>query len=149
METEKTDYAKKLIHILNSEFSDWEAHREGIIDDKGNLLKVPTEQQKKAVYTDMHVIVRALKRTMDALGKDGAMPNCCADMQKVSEIYNIPMEDLMEDPYIKEAMVVGDGQYAANNIASGDVSGSIVGGVPGNSGKPLKKLKKKRAIIKQ
>lgn len=148
MESENNDYAHKLIHILNTEFSDWEAKREGIIDKNGNLLKVPTDAQRQEMYTDLHVIIRSVKRTLDALGKTKSIPFTAKNIKKLSEMYNIDINDLMVDPYLKEAMVVGDGEYNADNIASGDVSGAIVNGGPNIPGKKAKVEKRKRAIVK-
>lgn len=145
MQEENKDYAAKLIKILNTEFSDWEAKREGIIDDKGNLLKIPSDEQKSTIYTSEHAVIRSLKRSIESLGKEKAKVYTSRQIDKLCELSNLTRQDFQSDEYLKEAMVVGDGDYNASNIASGDVSGSIVGGGP--SELERKKYRKKLSSV--
>ena len=57
-------YAIRLSRLIQLDFTDWSAYEEGIIDDKGKVIKKPSSPSERASWTKFHVIARNLKRMM-------------------------------------------------------------------------------------
>jgi len=56
-----TYFAYKLGILLSKPFTQWEAYKLGLIDDKGNIIKKPTTPEEKNALNTFYNLVRKIK----------------------------------------------------------------------------------------
>lgn len=59
--------AYKVIQLMSQSFTDWEAFKTGVIDDKGNVIKKANTSTEKKSWDKFHIIIRNLKRLLAKL----------------------------------------------------------------------------------
>lgn len=144
-------YALRLARLLSMGFHDWEAHKLGIIDDQGNVLKRPSTTVEKANYTRFHSMVRSLKQTIQKYTGSFGSKSMAAKMgwNAIIREYGEPELDQMDLSLISEStalstvveMIAGDSGGDSVKIASGETSGDVTNiGADGQ-------IKKKKKIV--
>lgn len=128
-------YAYRLATLLGKSFAKWEAHKLGIIDDQGNVLRRPETPKEKSHYTKFHSMVRSLKQTIQKFSGGFGTTALAVKMGWNAIIKEYGEPDLSRMPLVEcecdsdlhklIEMVGGDCGGDANAIASGSKSGSI------------------------
>ncbi len=57
----------KVIRLLSTPWTSWEAHKLGLIDDHGKTIKKAKNSKEKGAMTMFHILVKNLKRVLDKL----------------------------------------------------------------------------------
>lgn len=145
--TMDTVYALRLARLLGMSFHKWEAHKLGIIDDQGNVLKRPSTPIEKSNYTKFHSMVRSLKQTIQKYTGSAGSMSMSAKMgwNAIIREYGEPKLDEMDLSMISESkalstiveMIAGDSGGDEIKISTGEKSGDVVGA--GSGGIPKKK----------
>ena len=60
-------YTLRFLRLLTTPWNKTNAYKEGIIDDKGKVIKKPETSKEKAVYNTFHRLVYNLKRLLNKL----------------------------------------------------------------------------------
>ena len=58
-------YSLRFLRLLTTPWNKTNAYKEGIIDDKGKLIKKPQTSKEKSVYNTFHKLVYNLKRLLN------------------------------------------------------------------------------------
>lgn len=58
-------YTLRFLRLLTTPWNKTNAYKEGILDDKGKLIKKPETSKEKAVYNTFHKLVYNLKRLLN------------------------------------------------------------------------------------
>lgn len=127
--------------LMNTEFKDWDAHKEGLITERGTIVRVPKTPSEQAAYTIFHGKVRALRKFAIDKNKYGVYYT----YNKIVDCYGEPemsLDEILTKFRIVEDMVAGDSGGSVDNIASGVTSGNIVSGGPSLLKKTTKSKKK-------
>ena len=144
-------YAYRLATLLGKSFSKWEAHKLGIIDDQGNVLRRPETPREKSHYTKFHSMVRSLKQTIQRFsGGFGTTAlavkmgwNAVIKEYGEPDLSRMPLVECEEDSDLHKLieMVSGDCGGDATKIATGEKSGSVTDMGAGQTKKIDKKKK--------
>ena len=136
--------ANLFVGLMHSEFCDWDAKREGIVDDKGNLVKRPKTSTEKDSYSPLHATVRSMKRTNESVEGFLAVESMAYAWKNLEKRYDFSDKDkqyIIEELPFMESVIAGDSGYQANEIASGVTSGDVTNAGPESvSIKPKKKV---------
>lgn len=144
--TVDTVYAYKFIRLMKKPFTEWEAYKARIIDDRGSVLKRPSSPEEKASYTPFHASVRSIKRmlsTVPGLNGVSSMMSAWSAVASRFDITESQQKEIFEALPLFEAMVAGDAGGNPQNIASGTTSGDVVSKGP----ETLPKKKRKRLKV--
>ncbi|ADQ52730.1 gp61.1 conserved hypothetical protein [Aeromonas phage PX29] len=138
-------YAYRLATLLGKSFAKWEAHKLGIIDDQGNVLRKPETPKEKSHYTKFHSMVRSLKQTIQRFsGGFGTSAlalkmgwNAIIKEYGEPDLSMMPLTECEENSDLHKLieMVGGDCGGDATAIATGAKSGSVTDKGPDNMGK--------------
>jgi hypothetical protein len=60
-------YSLRFLRLLTTPWNKTNAYKEGIIDDKGKLIKKPQTSKEKSVYNTFHKLVYNLKRLLNKI----------------------------------------------------------------------------------
>lgn len=136
-----TVYAVKFIRLMQKPFSEWSAYKHSVIDDKGNLIKLPKTQEEKKAYTPFHASIRAMKRIMNTVPGLNTMATMATSWSAVASRYglNEHEKEIFDALPLFEEMVAGDSSGDSTAIASGETSGVITNKGPDVMGKRKKK----------
>ena len=117
----------ELIELLKTDFKDWTSCSEfGIINESGDIVKYPTKLSERMPRTQR--IARNLIK---------------GSMYELKE-FKKQNSDNVSFATIVEGIVIGDHGGDPVNIASGEMSGSLVTTGAGGKGKPKKVYRKKK-----
>lgn len=133
-------YAIRLSRLLQLDFTDWEAYKQGVINASGDVIKQPSNSAEKNSWTKFHVVARNLKRLAGYIPGAGFALRYGAGYMLLKEL---------QEPYglsddfnlVLESVVAGDSGGDPLAIASGETSGAITNVIQPTKKKP--KLKKK------
>lgn len=137
-------YAYKFIRLMQKPFTEWNAYRAKIIDDKGTVLKRPSSPEEKAAYTAFHASVRSIKRMMSTVPGLAGIGSMMSAWSAVASRYNITeseQKEIFEALPLLEDMVAGDSGGSVQNIATGTTTGAIT-----NKGPETLPSKKRKRI---
>ena len=81
-------YAFRFIHLLNMDWNKTEAYKNGIIDEKGKLIKKPKTSKEKDSYTAFHRLVFNVRK---AIG-DSKLSGFASSLYLLSEKYDIQLD---------------------------------------------------------
>lgn len=136
-------YAYRFIRLMQKKFSEWEAFKTGIIDDKGNVLRRPKTDEEKSSYTPFHGAVRSLKKMVSAVPGASTWATISGSISAIGARFGMSESDIQmvqaDYQYLYEAMVAGDSGGNPTNIASGTTTGAVVNAGPEVIGKKKKK----------
>lgn len=136
-------YAYRFIRLMQKNFSEWDAFKTGIIDDKGNVIKRPKTDEEKSSYTPFHGAVRALKKMVATVPGATTWAGITSSISAIGSRFGLTEAEvqLMQEQYqpLFEEMVAGDAGGNPTNIASGTTSGAIVNKGPQTIGKQKRK----------
>lgn len=140
-------YAYRFIRLIQKDFTDWEAFKKGIIDERGNVIKRPKTDEEKSAYTPFHGAVRSIKKMLNRVPGAQTWATIAGAISAVGSRYGLTEEQIDDVSIIAkplfESMVAGDSGGDQNKIASGTNSGDIVNAGPvviKNKRKSLKEL---------
>lgn len=131
-------YAYKFVRLMQKPFITWDAYGKGIIDDKGNLLKRPTNKSEKEAYTPFHASIRSMKRMLSTIPGLTGMSSFMSGLSAVASRYGITESEQKEicKQILGEDMVAGDSGGSIENIGSGTTTGASANkgplSIPGN-----------------
>jgi IS1 family transposase len=92
-------FVYKFAKFISMDWTDWEAYKLGIIDDKGNVIKKNrTMSVEKANYTFFHRLLRKLKQLMEKL------PGMKSKLGKAAAAYFLFKEELVKHGTNAEAL---------------------------------------------
>jgi hypothetical protein len=92
-------FVYKFAKFISMDWTDWEAYKLGIIDDKGNVIKKNrTMSAEKANYTFFHRLLRKLKQLMEKL------PGMKSKLGKAAAAYFLFKEELIKHGTNSEAL---------------------------------------------
>ena len=92
-------FVYKFAKFISMDWTDWEAYKLGIIDDKGNVIKKNrTMSAEKANYTFFHRLLRKLKQLMEKL------PGMKSKLGKAAAAYFLFKEELVKHGTNAEAL---------------------------------------------
>jgi len=93
-------YTLRFLRLLTTPWNKTNAYKEGIIDDKGKVIKKPETSKEKAVYNTFHRLVYNLKRLLNKLpfGKSTIASYAAA-------LFLIKEESNMSDVAIRKVML--------------------------------------------
>ena len=141
-------YAFRLARLLTTDWKNWGAYKDGIIDENGKRTNEKVSGKAKANWTFFHRATASLERMMEKV------PGGKIKLVKALALFKLFTES-NEDPEVQvlkfaeeqaqkiiEAMTGGDSGGDPVRIASGENSGNVVGKNPENIG--LKRRKKKK-----
>lgn len=143
-----TAYAYKFIRLMQKPFTEWTSYSYGIIDDKGNLIRLPKTKEEKGSYTPFHASIRAMKRLMNKVPGLSTMAMMATSWSAMASRFNlVEHEDVIfkELPLFEE-MVAGDSGGDVSNISSGRTSGAITNKGPEVLTKTKRKKKKEDKV---
>lgn len=129
-------YALRMSRLLHKPFREWNAFKEGVIDELGNVIKKPESQKERVAWTKFHVVARNLKRMIQTAPGGSSALKIGASYILLKEIRD---EHGLSDLFI-EAVVSGDAGGNPSDIAQGINSGAVT--YPGAGGTMGKKKKK-------
>ena len=142
-------FAYRFIRLMQKNFNEWKAFNLGIIDERGNLIKIPKTDEEKEAYTPFHASIRALKRTLATIPGVTTWTTISSSLSAIGSRFGLTESDWsiiskeLGDP-LYESMVAGDagnGTSSPESIASGETTGAVTNIGAG-------KLKRPRKIIK-
>jgi hypothetical protein len=144
-----TVYAVKFIRLMQKSFTEWGAYKHSIIDEKGNLIKLPKTPEEKKAYTPFHASIRAMKRIMNTVPGLNTLATMATTWSAVASRYglNEHEQEIFDALPLFEEMVAGDSSGDPVAIASGETSGAITNKGPDVIGKTVKRKKKKEDKI--
>ncbi|ASD52016.1 hypothetical protein KNT64_gp064 [Pseudomonas phage PspYZU05] len=111
----------RLIELLKKDFKDWPAFNAGIINEKGSLLRLPTNKEQSEFYGLQSEVARRLRAQLDLKNLNSAKEI----IESAIRFFNIPHES-QQELYSMLEMVAGDSGGSAENIASGTTTGDII-----------------------
>jgi hypothetical protein len=92
-------FVYKFAKFISMDWTDWEAYKLGIIDDKGNVIKkTRTSSEEKQNYTFFHRLLRKLKQLMEKL------PGMKSKLGKAAAAYFLFKEELVKHGTNAEAL---------------------------------------------
>jgi IS1 family transposase len=92
-------FVYKFAKFISMDWTDWEAYKLGIIDDKGNVIKKNrTMSVEKQNYTFFHRLLRKLKQLMEKL------PGMKSKLGKAAAAYFLFKEELVKHGTNAEAL---------------------------------------------
>ena len=142
-------YAYKFVRLMQKSFSEWTAHKMGLIDDRGQLLKMPKTPEEKTSYTPFHAAIRSMKRMMSTVPGLTGVSSVMSAWSAVASRYNITeseQKEIFNALPLFEDMVAGDSGGSTQNIATGTTTGAITNKGPAVLGKK-KSTKRKRVKV--
>ena len=123
-------YTIRFLSLFNMRFSQWRAHRHGIIDRDGNKVREPETPNEKRAWTKLHVLIANIKKAFHMLpGGQSVAATAAASVAALMESNDPGLQELARevDPefrvLLNEAMVTGDATGAPN---SGETTGAFV-----------------------
>ncbi|ADG59966.1 hypothetical protein Acj9p066 [Acinetobacter phage Acj9] len=141
-------YAYRFIRLMQKNFSEWEAFKTGVIDERGNVIKRPKSDEEKSSYTPFHGAVRALKKMVSTVPGATTWSTISGSISAIGSRFSLTEDEMqimregVEPLY--ESMVAGDSGGNPTNIASGTSSGAITNKGPGHVG--ITKVKKRKRL---
>lgn len=142
-------YAYRFIRLMLKSFSEWDAYKLGLIDERGGVLRRPKTDDEKKAYTPFHAAIRSFKRTMQTVPGAAGLTSMAASLSAISSRFGLTESDIsliakeLNNP-IFEAVVSGDAGGDPVDIASGQTSGAVTNLCPVQG-----KQKKRRKLIIQ
>lgn len=142
-------YAYRFIRLMQKNFVDWDAFKEGIIDERGTVLKRPKTDAEKSAYTPFHASIRSLKRTLATVPGATTWTVLQSSLSAIGSRFGLTESDwtqISKEIPLFEGMIAGDagnGTGSPESIASGTTTGDVVNASPGVMGTS----KRKRKII--
>lgn len=91
-------YALRFLRLLTMPWEKTEAYKQGIIDDKGNILKRPRElknSDEKAAYTYFHRLVFNIRRLIEKLPINNKLSNYASALFLVKEETKLSDEQII------------------------------------------------------
>lgn len=126
-------FAGQFINLLRKDFREWKAYRYGIIDDRGDVVREPKNEKEKKAWTRIHRLVAAVKQPLEKVAGGTTIASVYAGYKTFVEQYEIDEESeqmiLNSNKSLHEAVVAGDYGGNPDNIAKGQNSGAVTGGV--------------------
>lgn len=126
-------YSVRLMELLKTPFCDWAACKLGVINENGDLVKLPETLQEKSKYTGFHASVRVLKKALGVHGDGLAASIAASNLAESHGEFKYSMKTMLE------AVVAGDSGGDPVDISSGVTSGNVVNVGPTELGKKKKK----------
>lgn len=106
-----TYFVYKFSKFMVTPWTEWEAYKLGIIDDKGNKLRKPTTNKEKENYTFFHRLVRKLKQNLEKV------PGMKSKLGKAMTAYWLFREEVImhgaNGPMLDEALL----EYCNSNLS--------------------------------
>lgn len=127
-------FAFRFINLMRKDFSEWEAFKTGVIDERGNVIKRPKTDEEKSSYTPFHGAVRSLKKMVSSVPGASTWATISSAVSAIGTRFGLTESEveeiLAETQLICEEMVAGDAGGDPANIASGTTSGAVIGKGP-------------------
>lgn len=126
-------YAFKLARLLTTDWEEWDAFKNGILDENGARTKKKiTKSSDKSSWTFFHRASANLKRLMDKvpggstkLGKALSLFKLFSESVDSEEDRVFAFAEAEAEKIIQEAVVAGDSGGSSQNMASGETTGNI------------------------
>ncbi|BBC78076.1 Hypothetical protein KNT65_gp028 [Escherichia phage EcS1] len=137
-------YAYKFVRLMQKDFSEWGAFKNGIIDEKGSVLKRPQTPGEKESYTPFHAAVRSMKRMITTVPGLAGISSAMSAWSAVASRFKITeseQKEIFQALPLFEEMVAGDSGGSVSNIATGTTTGAIT-----NKGPEVIKAKKRKRL---
>lgn len=127
-------YAYRFVRLMQKNFSDWEAFKTGVIDEKGNVIKRPKTDEEKSSYTPFHGAVRALKKMVSTVPGATTWATISGSISAIGSRFGLTESEVkeLEESMLPlyESMVAGDAGGSPKEIASGTTTGAVVNAGP-------------------